>query len=263
MAFGVVAFLSPNNVATGGTAGLSILLHHLIPISIGLWMLLINIPLLLMSLKTLGKPFAIRTIITILLISFFVDVFTYFVAVPALSKNLLLATLYGGLFVGLGLGCIFKGEASAGGASIVAKLIALKTGFKPGYTILILDAFIVVFAGFVFKNIELALWSLIGIYVSSKIIDVVLTGNSYDKIVHISSENLIVVQQRITKELGISGTLIKGKELEMGTPKDLILLVIENNRISILKRLVEETDPNAFMIVMEASELLSPSNKKI
>jgi uncharacterized membrane-anchored protein YitT (DUF2179 family) len=261
MACGIVGFLSPNKIATGGTAGLSIIFHHLFDISIGILMVLINLPLLFLSLKYLGKQFAIKTIITIVLVAVLVDFFTLVIKLPVFSSNLLLATLYGGVAIGVGLGLIFKGESSAGGASIVAKIIALKTSFKAGFVILVLDALVVITAGIVFKNIELALWSLIGIYVSSTLIDLILTGKQYEKIVHITSENLDVLGPKISKELGLTGTLIKGSDIDLVHEKHILFLVIETNRISTLKRLIQETDSKAYMVIMEASELLGPSRR--
>lgn len=261
MSCGIVGFLSPNKIVTGGTAGLSIILHHLFGLSLGMLMVIINIPLLFLSVKYLGKKFALRTIITIVLIALFVDLFSLVLRFPALSKDLMLATLYGGFSIGLGLGLIFKGDSSAGGASILAKIVAMRTAFKAGSVILILDAAIVITAGLVFRNIELALWSLIGIYVSSKLIDLVLTGNQYEKIVHITSESLDFLSKKIVTELGVTGTLVKGKDINLDNKKDLLLIVIETNRINTLKRLIQEFDPNAYMVIMEASELLGPSRK--
>lgn len=263
MACGIVGFLSPNKIATGGTAGLSIIFHHLFGLSLGVLMVLINLPLLFLSVKYLGKQFALRTIITIFLIAILVDFFSLVIQLPIFSKDLLLATLYGGLTIGTGLGLIFKGDSSAGGASIVAKIIALKTSLKAGYVILVLDAIIVITAGIVFRDVTLALWSLIGIYVSSKLIDLILTGKQYEKIVHITSENLSQLSSKIVNELGLTGTLIKGNDINLNHQKEVLLIVIETNRIHILKRLVEDVDPKAYMVIMEASELLGPSRKML
>ena len=116
----MVGFLAPNNIATGGTAGLAIVLHHIISVPIGGLMFLINIPLLVVSVKYLGKWFALKTITAIGLIAVFVDVLAEMVGLPVLSTDPLLATLYGGIAVGVGLGLIFKGGGSAGGGTIIA-----------------------------------------------------------------------------------------------------------------------------------------------
>lgn len=257
LALGVVGFLSPNTIATGGTAGLAIVLHHVFKLPIGILMALINIPLLLVSLKYLGKKFAIKTIVCICSIVIFVDTLAEIVQLPNLSNNLLLATLYGGVTVGIGLGLIFKGGASAGGGTILAKIIASKTDIKTSSVVLVLDALVVGSAGFVFKSMELALWSLISIYVASRLIDAVLVGAQNQKIVHISSsENLTELSRIISKTIGVSGTIVKGDSLGATEHKDIIFMMIDKNRLNALKQLVAEYDENVKMIVMEATEVL-------
>jgi uncharacterized membrane-anchored protein YitT (DUF2179 family) len=257
MAFGVVAFLSPNHVATGGTAGLAIVLSNVVPLSVGLLMLLINIPLLLVSLKYLGKKFAIKTIICIAFIVLFVEILTTFFRLPSFSNDLMLATLYGGLSVGLGLGLIFKGGSSAGGGTILAKIISSKTSMKTSTVILILDALVLLSAGYVFKSVELALWSLISIYVGSKVIDTILVGGQSQKIVHISSsKNLNELSRIISESIGVSGTILSGNDLEHSEYKDIIFIMIEKNKLNVLKQIVSNYDSKVKMIVMEATEIL-------
>jgi uncharacterized membrane-anchored protein YitT (DUF2179 family) len=257
MSIGIVGFLSPNHIATGGTAGLAIVLNNVFHLSIGLLMALINIPLLLVSLKYLGKKFAINTIMCIASIVFFVDLLAKVIHMQTLSNNLMLATLYGGVTVGAGLGLIFKGGASAGGGTILAKIIATNTSIKTSTVILVLDALVVASAGIVFNSMELARWSLISIYVGSKIIDLILVGANSQKIVHISSaKSLKELSLIITENLGISGTIIKGNDLGDTEYKDIIFLMIDKNKLTPLKQLVLEYDVNVKMIVMEATEVL-------
>lgn len=257
MAFGVVGFLSPNHVATGGTAGMAILFNQLLPISIGSWMAIINIPLLIIGVKYLGKKFAIKTLVCILSIILFVDVLSKIILLPALSNNLMLATLYGGVAIGVGLGLIFKGGASAGGATIIAKIISIQRPVKPSSVVMILDAFVVIASGFVFKSVELALWSLISIYATSKLIDTILVGAQSQKIVHISSyKNLHELSKVISENMGISGTIIKGNDLQVSEYKDIIFLMVDKTRLNELKQLVFNYDENVKMIVMEAVEIL-------
>lgn len=257
LAFGVVAFLSPNNIATGGTAGLAIVLHHVIDLPIGIWMGLINVPLVLISFKYLGKQFAFKTILCILCIAIFVDLLAEVIKLQAFSKELLLATLYGGICIGTGLGLIFKGGASAGGATIIARLITSRTSIKTSTVILILDGIVIVSAGIVFKSIELSLWSMIGIYASTKLIDVVLIGAPTQKIVHISSlKNLNELSKMVFENMGISGTIVKGEDISGKEHKDIIFLMIDKNRLTTLKQLVHQYDDEVKMIVMEAAEIL-------
>lgn len=262
LAFGVVGFLSPNNIATGGTAGLAIVLHHLINWPIGVLMFVINIPLLLVSIKYLGKKFAINTVICIGAISLFVEVLAEFAGLPNLSNNLLLATLYGGVCVGIGLGFVFKGGASAGGGTILAKIITANTDFKTSTVIFVLDTAVIVSAGIVFRSVELALWSTISIYAASKLIDMVLVGAPNQKIVHISSsKNLNELSKQISDNLGISGTIVKGDDLGATEHKDIIFIMIDKNKLNFLKQLVFEYDENVKMIVMEAVEVLGKENR--
>lgn len=263
LAMGMVGFLVPNKIATGGIAGLSIIFHHLFELPTGLILALVNIPLLLVSVKYLGKKFAVRTIIAIGLTAIMVDFFAEGLGFPSLSSHKLLATLYGGVAVGVGLGLIFKGDASAGAGTILAKIVNEKTGIKTGYVILVLDAVVVVLAGVVFTDIELALWSLISIYVASKLIDMILTGRQHEKIVHIATKDLELLSDKIAEELYLRGTILSGKDLSLGTDKNIIMIVVETNRLNALKNLVQEFDPNAFMVVMEASELLGPKKKVV
>lgn len=257
LAMGMVGFLAPNQIATGGTAGLAIVLNHIISLPIGVIMLLVNIPLLIVSVKFLGKSFAFKSIFAILSITIIIDFLAEIIKIEALSNDSLLATLYGGVAVGIGLGFIFKGGGSAGGGTIIARIVTQKTAFKTGQVILILDAIVVVSAGFVFQSVELALWSMISIFVASKIIDLILTGRPSDKIVHISStKNLCELSQEITRVMSVRGTLVSGSGLSVNEKKDVIFITVERNRLTALKDLVYQFDSNARMVVMEAAELL-------
>jgi uncharacterized membrane-anchored protein YitT (DUF2179 family) len=263
MAVAVVGFLSPNKIATGGTAGLAIVLHNVVNWPIGFLMAIINVPLLVVSLKYLGKQFAIRTIVCIAFIVAFVDSLAEVIHLPNLSSNLMLATLYGGVTIGVGLGLIFKGSASAGGGTILAKIIAANTSIKTSTVVLVLDAMVVASAGFVFQSIELALWSLISIYVGSKLIDAILIGAPNQKIVHISSsKNLHELSLKIKVEIGVSGTLVSGDDLGATEHKDIIFIMIDKNKLNALKQLVSAYDDDVKMIVMEAVEVLGKENRR-
>jgi uncharacterized membrane-anchored protein YitT (DUF2179 family) len=226
-------------------------------------MAIINVPLLVVSLKYLGKQFAIRTIVCIAFIVAFVDSLAEVIHLPNLSSNLMLATLYGGVTIGVGLGLIFKGSASAGGGTILAKIIAANTSIKTSTVVLVLDAMVVASAGFVFQSIELALWSLISIYVGSKLIDAILIGAPNQKIVHISSsKNLHELSLKIKVEIGVSGTLVSGDDLGATEHKDIIFIMIDKNKLNALKQLVSAYDDDVKMIVMEAVEVLGKENRR-
>lgn len=256
LALGVVLFLAPNRIATGGTPGMAILLNYLSGISIGILMLLINLPLLAMGSKILGKAFAIRSVVAIILSSFFVDLFGEFLQLQSLSQNTLLATLYGGIAIGVGAGLILKGNASAGGTMIIARVVAARTEFRPGQIILFFDVFIIITSGFVFHDVERALWSLISIYVTAKCIDMVLTGPVSEKVVHITSNRAERLSNQIIEHIGRKGTILTGTGLYPDEQKRLIFLSVETRKISLLRDIIRENDPDAFMVVMDATEML-------
>ena len=257
LAIGMVSFLAPNQIATGGTAGLAIVLNHIMDLSIGTIMFLINIPLLIVSIRYLGKWFAFKSIFAILSITVIIDALPSLIHLKALSNDPLLASLYGGVSVGLGLGFIFKGGGSAGGGTIISRIITQKINVKTGQVILILDSAVVVSAGWVFQSVELALWSMIRIFLAAKVIDLILTGRLSDKIVHISSsKSLSALSNDIVSKLGVTGTLVQGLDLDLKEKKDVIFITIERNRLTSLKDIVYHFDSDARMVVMEAAELL-------
>lgn len=257
MAFGVVGFLSPNKVAMGGTGGLAIIFNYLFSLPIGVLFALINIPLLIISIRFLGKYFALKSTVAILTVSLFIDVISEYIGLPALSNEPLLATLYGGIAVGLGIGFIFKGGGSAGGGTIIARIITSKTSLKTGTVILILDAIVVVCTAIVFNNVELALWSMISIFITTKMIDVVLSGRPNGRVVHISSANdLEPIGKLINEKIGVSGTLVAGNNLSVNRDKYIIFVTVPVNRLNALKQLVYAEDKSAKMMVMDATEML-------
>lgn len=257
MAFGVVAFLSPNSIAMGGTGGLAIIFNNLFKVSIGVLFAMINIPLLLVSIRYLGKYFAVKSTIAILLSSLFIDVLSEFVGLTALSSEPLLATLYGGIAVGAGIGFIFRGGGSAGGGTIIARIVTSKTFLKTGSVILILDSIVVIASGIVFNSVELALWSMISIFTTTKMIEMILTGRPNERIVHISScNNLDHIGILINEKIGVNGTLVKGSNLSLTKKRDMIFVTVPINRLNALKQLIHEEDSSAKMIVMDASEML-------
>lgn len=256
LALGIVLFLAPNRIATGGTPGMAILLNYVIDLPIGILMLLINLPLLLAGGKILGKTFAIRSVVAIVLTSFFIDFFTQIVHLQPLSHELLLVTLYGGIGIGFGVGLILRGNASAGGTTIIARVIAARTSYKPGQVILFFDISIIIASGFVFQNIERALWSMISIYVTAKCIDMILTGTLSEKIVHIATNRVELLSQKIIEQLGQQGTILSGTGLRKDEQKTLIFVTVEARQIGLLRDIIRNNDPDAFMIVMDAAEML-------
>lgn len=260
LAFGVVVFFIPNALVTGGTSGMAILLHYLFSFPTGLLMIAVNAPLLVLGARYLGKSFTIRSVVTIGLTSFFIDFLNEFLHVEALTHDVILASLFGGASIGVGLGLVLSGNASAGGSTILAKIIASKTTIKASTVILFIDIFIIVAIGFTFKNVDLALWSLVSIYVTAKSIDMFLVRGPSKKIIHIVSTKVDLVCQKIVEHLGKEGTIIQGNGIFEHEAKKVIFLIVENKKIRLLKEIVEQSDKDALIVVMEASELMGRGN---
>jgi len=256
LALGVVLFFLSNNITTGGTPGIALLLHHLSGLSMGTIVILVNIPLLLMGMKYLGKLFAVRTVISIVLLSIFIDLFSLYLKIDSITNNILLASVFGGIFIGIGVGLIMRGNSSAGGSTIIARIISSQTEIKPGQVILFIDFLIIAGSIYVFRDVDKALWSIMSIYITSKCIDRMLSGAPTTKVVHISTLHAQTLCSVITEQLGRQGTILKGTGLSNEKDKEIIFIVVELKKLRTLRDIIQQNDPDAFMIVMEASEML-------
>jgi len=196
LSLGVALFLAPNRIATGGTPGAAILLHFVIDLPIGTLMAAINLPLLLAGGRLLGRAFVLRTVVAILLSSLLTDLFANVLRLGAASSDSLLAALYGGIGVGLGVGLILRGQASAGGSTIVARIVAERSRFRAGQVIFAIDLGVILATALVFRRLEPALWSLISIYVTARCIDAVLGGRPRERAIETSPEETPAVVGR-------------------------------------------------------------------
>jgi uncharacterized membrane-anchored protein YitT (DUF2179 family) len=260
LALGVVLFFVGNGITTGGSPGMALLLHHITGYSIGSMLLLFNLLLLLIGMKYLGKGFAVRSVMAIVLTAFFIDLFTQVIPLGNVTEEMFLATLFGGVVIGFGVGLILRGDASAGGSTIIAKIVAAHSEIKPSQVILVIDACIVIGSVFVFIDLERALWSIVSIYVTAKAIDLLLSGRPSQKIVHLVTTKSDLLSRQIIDQLGYHGTIIEGRGLRTEKSKSMIFIVVELNRLRVLRELVRQHDPDAFMVVMDASELLGRGN---
>jgi len=260
ISLGVVLFFVSNNFTTGGTPGMALLLHHLSGFTIGSMVIAINMPLLIVGIKYLGKMFAVRTVVAIVLISVFIDTLLEVLHVGGLTDNILLASIFGGAVIGLGIGFVLQGNASAGGSTIIARIVCANSEIKPGQIILFIDFFIIVSSIYVFGDVDKALWSIISIYITSKFIDLLLSGSPTKKVVHLVSNKPEILSKKIIEALGDSGSIIKGTGLHVDQNKNIIFIVVELSKLRVLREIIQENDPDAFMVVMDASELLGRGN---
>lgn len=256
LAIVIVTFLAPNHIAPGGTPGVAVIINYVSGLQIGALMLIINIPMIFISVKFINKAYALRTIYSICVTGFSVDIIRELIGFQGLIIEPILASIYSGVIVGIAIGFILKGNASPGGPSVVSRIISQKTKFKESHILVMQDAFIVIFAGIIFKNIEITLLSLITVYLSSKGIDVVLSGRAVFKMVHISTKKAEFLSGKIVKHMNIRGTIIEGIELDLIEDKKVILLLIDSNRIIELKDILQKYDEESFMVIADASEIM-------
>lgn len=256
LALSVVLFFIPNHFTTGGTPGMAILLHHLTGLSISTLVITVNAPLLIWGTKFIGKKFALKTVITLILMSVFIKLFTHIFHSTTITQNIFLAAIFGGMIIGFGVGLIIKGNSSAGGSTIIARILFEKLRIKPAKVILLIDIIIVVCSIYIFKDVEKALWSILSIYATSKAIDTVLTGTLTTKVIHITTDKATELSQAIYENLEEKGTVLTGSGLKNNENKTILFLVMDVKKITLLKEIIEQTDEQAFMLVMEASEML-------
>ena len=267
MALGFVLFINPYNIVPGGVYGIGIVVHHLFPIiPIGTFGLVMNIPLILIGAKILGPRFGIKTIIGMILSSAFMDTLTYFLGegdILTLSNDILLASLFGGVLIGLGLGLIFRAKATSAGSDIIAMILAKRSKFSVGQLLILVDSTIVILGLIIFEDWKVPLYSWIVIFVTGKVIDVVLTGINYDKSVFIISDKHEEIRIKILNDLHRGGTLIPAKGMYQNKDKKIIFTVLSRREVYVLEDFVHKIDPNAFITISDASEILGEGFKPL
>ncbi|QKJ26044.1 membrane-anchored protein, YitT family (DUF161, DUF2179 domains) [Aliarcobacter cibarius] len=261
LSFGTVTFLSPNEIITGGGIGISLLLHTVFPsITLGIFMAMVSIPFLILSYIYFGKYYLFKTFIVVILLSSFTDILKEVIKINAITHDILLAAIFGGIFIGLGIGLIIKGRASTGSTSVIGEIVAKKTKFKAAEVLLAIDAIIMFASIFVYNDIDKSLYSLLSVYVGMKVLDVLLTGRPSKKIVNILSTNIEVLKEQIRERIEEHGTILSGIGLHQGQQKTVIYVAVDVSKIELLRELIRKYDPDGFMIIAEASEFLGREN---
>ncbi len=257
MAFGTVCFLSPIQIITGGGVGISLLLHAIFPqITLGIIIAVVSIPFLILSYIYFGKYYLFKTFIVVLLLSTFTDILKEVLKIEAITHDILLAAVFGGIFIGLGVGLVIKGRASTGSTSVVGEIVAKKTKYKAAEVLLAIDATIMFASVFVYNDIDKSLYSMLSVYVGIRVLDIILTGRPSKKIVNIVSNNVEVLKKQIRERIEEHGTILTGIGLHQGQNKTIIYVTVDAGKIDLLKNLITKYDPDAFMIITEASEFL-------
>ncbi|HPR32004.1 MAG TPA: YitT family protein [Prolixibacteraceae bacterium] len=267
LAVGFVFFITPHKIVPGGVYGIAIVVHYLtrgiLPfwpngIPIGLFGLVLNIPLTYAGIKILGPKFGIKTILGFVLTSVFMDGITWLreIGDAPLVDDVLLSCVFGGVLIGFGLGLIFQSRATSGGSDIVAMIIAKYTSIPVGRLLIYVDSVIVLFGLAVFQDWKIPLYSWLVIYITGKAIDLTMEGSDYYKALLIISKEHEKIKQKILIELERGGTYLSGKGMYTNEDKQVIYTVVSRREVSILQQYIHSIDPDAFIAVMDTREIL-------
>lgn len=257
-ALGLVLFLVPNKIAAGGVSGLATVIYHVFHLKVGLTMLALNVPLFLMGIKELGVRFGIKTLYGTIALSLFTDLITPYL--KAATQDLLLASIYGGIVTGLGLGIVFRFGGTTGGTDLAARIIHRYLKLSVGQSLLLIDASVIALAAMVF-GLERALYAFLVVYLTAKVIDVVQEGEGFAKAALIVSEHSEQIGKAVMQDLDRGVTYLEGKGGFSGKQREILLVIISRSEVSRLKQLVAQVDPQAFMIISSVNEALGEGFK--
>ena len=268
-AFGIAVFLDPNHLAPGGVSGLSIILNSLIKfgefqIGTGVWIFMINIPLMIIGLVVFKLRFLLGTVYVTALSSAIIEVIDrgFSAYIPDMTNHLVIAALAGGALVALGIGLVFRGGGSTGGFDIVVKLLRRKfRHMKTGVLYLFLDSSIIVLSAIAFQNILVAMYAVITVFINSTVLDLVLYGKDNAKMVYIISDCPERVSERLIKEVETGVTLLHGEGAYTGKNKKVLMCVLHDHQYPMLRDVVKQEDKHAFLIVTKATEIYGEGYK--
>ena len=252
MALGTALFLLPNQLSSGGFAGISTIIYYLLGTPLGLTMLALNIPLIILTIIKVGKEIAVKGILGTIVLSTFIDIFE---KIEPLTEDRLLASIYGGILIGLGTAIVLKANASTGGTDLLSYIIrAFKPHFKTSNLIVIVDTTIVILNVLFFKEIEIGLYSAIAIYLMGKMIDIVFEGVYFTKTMFIVSNKYREIAQEIGQKLDRGSTAIYAKGTYTREKKMVLWCVASRGEVVRIKQIAQEIDPRAFIVISNARE---------
>ena len=254
-ALGFDLFLIPHSLNTGGVSGLSMVIAQMLGIgSLGVIQILINIPLFLLGGLKIGKKFFVGSLIGMVSSSVFIDLFAI---LPVPQTEMLLGVVYGAALCGLGIGMVFASGTSTGGSDILVRLLKMKYRNMPvGQICLCIDLCVAVLTGIVFKDVTKSLYTGITVFITSRVMDAVVYRFDYSKVALIVTKEYEQVANQVGQKLHRGSTFLHGEGAYSGAPTKVVLTAVKLQQLAELKGLVTEIDPNAFIIVQEAHQVL-------
>ena len=258
---GISLLLDPNNLAPGGVSGISIILNKLTPVTTGTWILLINIPLLIIGWIRLGSKMMLGTVYATVLSSFFTNLLTL---LTPLTDEILVAALLGSLCTGTGIGLVFRAGATTGGMDIVVKLLRRKFPYlKSGSIFLMLDMAVVITSGFLFRNLTIAVYAGMAVLLNSRVMDAILYGQDEARLIYVISDRPEEIAKRLLADAEVGVTYLEGEGAYSEHNKQIIMCVTRKQQSVRVVDIVKEEDSGAFLIISSASEVFGQGYKNI
>ncbi len=252
-------FLVPNHIAPGGLTGLATVLNYLFGLPVGTTSLVMNIPLFLLGLRAMGGMFAVRSLVATLLFSLFIDI----LPLPCLTQDPMLASVFGGALLGVGIGLILRAGATTGGTDMAARMVhKLIPHLTVGMILFAIDGVVVVLAG-IYIHIEHALYAFISIFVSSQAINLVVDGLTTEKACYVITTATDQVRREVMSELNRGVTLLSAKGGYSGEERPLLLCVVSAQEVARLKLIVRRADEKAFVFISDAHEVLGEGFRQL
>jgi len=260
-AFGYAAFLVPNKLNLGGIAGIATILYHLTGVPVGILYILFNIPIFILAFFKLDKKVLLRTAITLVLNGLAMDLFMKLLNYLPLTDNLLLASIYGGVLSGLGIGLVFRSRGSLGGTDLLAQVIFSYTHFSFGQIVFFIDSSVIVLTAAIFKNAELALLPLLALFILGRVVDTVQEGISASKVALIITNEDEKVRKYILDVMGRGVTILKGYGGYSKQDKKILLCAFSRSQITSFKENIYSLDPEAFIMIGSLDEIIGEGFK--
>ena len=259
-ALSVNCFTAPNHIAPGGATGLATLMYDLWGLPIGAGVLCVNAPLFVIAALCTKRSYLSKTVAATIITSALIDALAF---LPAYTEDVLLAAIFGGVLSGMGLAAVLSRSVATGGSDMAAQLIKLKLpALRTGSAVFAVDGLIVLLAGFTYRNISSTLYDAITIFVTSYVIDAILSGLDDTRMVYIISEKSTAIAQAITQRLERGATLLEGEGAYRAAPRKIVLCVVRPLEVHRLNVLVHEQDPQAFVILAKAAEVFGDGFKR-
>lgn len=262
LAFSIYTFTAPNQIAPGGVTGISIIINYLTKLPIGAINITINIPIFIIGLIYLGKRFMIKTFVSLITFTLVMDYLLIYS--PVYGGEKIVAAIFGGLIMGLGVGLVFKRSSSTGGMDILNRIIAKKLPYiKLGKITFSTDMIIIAISAIAFKSVEPAFYSIIALYISATTLDMVLYGLNVCKLMYIVSDKADEIAKRIMTDMNRGATIMESYGAYTNVKRPTIMCVVRQNEYIKLKKIISSVDENAFIIISSATEIVGSGFKNV